>query len=171
METDTSSAKAWLTSTQIGAVGEAAVASGLILASEGRLAPFRPFADDDGLDLLVYDKLTRRSLPLQVKCRTGLDNELAGTVQFDVRLKTFASTSDGLVLFAILTRGQVGTAWLVPAAELETTARTSGDKLVVVASAKAGSKDRFSPYRHDGLEDVAEALTARFEAFIPHSPV
>ncbi|MEQ8282918.1 MAG: hypothetical protein RIC04_14270 [Parvibaculum sp.] len=56
-----------VTSTQIGAIGEAAVASALILGSGGRLAPFRPFADDDGVDLLVFDKVTRKAVPVQVK--------------------------------------------------------------------------------------------------------
>lgn len=45
-----------LTSTQIGAIGESVVAVGLTLTSQGRLAPFKPFADDDGIDLLIYDK-------------------------------------------------------------------------------------------------------------------
>ena len=55
-----------LTSTQIGAIGESVVAVGLTLTSQGRLAPFKPFADDDGIDLLIYDKETKRALPIQV---------------------------------------------------------------------------------------------------------
>jgi hypothetical protein len=42
-----------ITSTQTGAVGELTIAAGLIVASDGRLAPFKPVADDDGIDLLV----------------------------------------------------------------------------------------------------------------------
>ena len=53
-----------LTSTQIGAIGEAIVAAELTLASGGRLAPFKPFADDDGIDLLIYDKVTKRALKI-----------------------------------------------------------------------------------------------------------
>jgi len=56
------SAAAWTkkpTATQIGAIAEATVAAALTYHSDGRFGLFRPFADDDGLDLLVYDKLTR----------------------------------------------------------------------------------------------------------------
>ncbi len=63
-----------LTSTQIGAIGESVVAVGLTLTSKGRLAPFKPFADDDGIDLLIYDKETKRALPIQIKSRTKFDN-------------------------------------------------------------------------------------------------
>jgi hypothetical protein len=46
------------TTTQRGTVAEHVVAIELMMGSEGRLAPFKPIADDDGLDLLVYDKVT-----------------------------------------------------------------------------------------------------------------
>ena len=40
-----------LTSTQKGAIGEAIVGAQLMLASNGRLSPFRSIADDDGTEL------------------------------------------------------------------------------------------------------------------------
>ena len=61
-----------LTSTQIGAIGEDIVASGLMIASHGRLSPFQPVADDDGIDLLIYDKKTGKALPIQVKSRLSV---------------------------------------------------------------------------------------------------
>ena len=45
-----------LTTTQIGAIGEDVVSRGLMIASNGRFSPFKPVADDDGIDLLIYDK-------------------------------------------------------------------------------------------------------------------
>ena len=39
-------------------------------ASEGRLSPFQPLADDDGLDVLFFDKVTGNSVAIQLKCRT-----------------------------------------------------------------------------------------------------
>ncbi len=42
-----------MTDTQIGTIGEMTVASQLMLASDGRFSPFLPFADDDGIDLIV----------------------------------------------------------------------------------------------------------------------
>lgn len=151
-----------MTTTQIGAIGETMVASGLVLASSGRLAPFTPFADDDGIDQLIYDKRTRASLPLQIKSRTG--TEKAGTVQFDVRLSTFQCENGGLILYVLLDGCAVRMAWLIPVAELENVARHANGKLVIVASASPNSRDRFSQYRHDDLNGVAAALMEKFDA-------
>jgi len=43
-----------LTQTQIGSIGEVTVAAQLMLLSNGRLSPFLPFADDDGIDLFIF---------------------------------------------------------------------------------------------------------------------
>ena len=59
-----------LTSTQIGAIAESLVANAIMVHSKGRLSPFVPLADDDGIDLLVYDKRTGRAVSLQIKART-----------------------------------------------------------------------------------------------------
>ena len=149
------------TTTQIGAIGEAVVAFGLILASDGRLAPFKPVADDDGIDLLVFDKLTKRALPVQVKCRTGVDDDDAGTVQFDVRLKTFAPDGNGLVLAVLLDGLAVRTGWLLPVLDFDRIARRTATKLVMVASTKPDSRDRFSAFRHGSLESLASELIRR----------
>lgn len=58
-----------ITQTQIGTIGEMTVAAQLMLASDGRFSPFLPFADDDGIDLIIYDKATGVSMPVQVKAR------------------------------------------------------------------------------------------------------
>lgn len=65
-----------------------------MLRSEGRLSPFSPVADDDGIDLLIYDKLTGRALPAQVKSRTVAlkrrgKEDRGNTVHFEVRKATF----------------------------------------------------------------------------------
>ena len=56
-----------LSSTQKGKVTEQLVASALLIASNGRLALFVPLADDHGLDLIVLDKVTRRTIAIQVQ--------------------------------------------------------------------------------------------------------
>lgn len=147
-----------LTSTQIGAVGEAVVATGLMLASKGRLSPYKPIADDDGTDLLVVDKQTRQIIPIQVKSRTKVDDPRAETVQFDVRLKTFARDGKGYILAVLLDGADLRAAWLIPSGKLAevTTART--EKLVIVASAKSGAKDRCRQFRHDDFQSVARAI-------------
>jgi len=147
-----------LTSTQRGAIGEAVVASGLMLASGGRLSPYRPVADDDGVDLLLVDKLSRSIVQLQVKCRTKVDDAKAGTVQFDVQLGTFAEGAKGYVLLIMLDGAALRKAWLVPLSELRAVARSASDKLVIVASTKEQSKDRFRRFRHDSFDSIARAI-------------
>jgi hypothetical protein len=147
-----------LTSTQRGAIGESVAATGLMLASGGRLSPFRPIADDDGVDLLLVDKLSRSIVQLQVKCRSKVDDAKAETVQFDVQLNTFAKDAKGYVLGILLNGAQVRRAWLIPLADLCSVARSSSEKLVIVASAKDQSEDRFRRFRHDGFESVARVI-------------
>ena len=142
-----------LTSTQIGAIGESLVAAGLMAASGGRLAPFKPLADDDGIDLLLFDKLAGTAIPLQVKSRTGFDDPKAQTVQFDIQQSTFAER--GYSLLALLNGTAVRKVWLIPGERLAEVARRKAGKFVVVACAKAGSNDRYREFRHDSLEVVA----------------
>lgn len=151
-----------LTSTQIGAIGEAVVAVGLTLASGGRLAPFKPFADDDGIDLLIYDKLTKLALPVQVKSRTKFDNEKAQTVQFDVQRSTYTDQG-GSYLFAVVLDGSAMVcSWLVPMSDLRHSARSTKNKLSIVPSAKPTSNDRYTPYRRHSFEDAAAHLIQAF---------
>lgn len=149
-----------LTSTQIGAIGEAIIAAGLMHASGGRLCPFKPLADDDGTDFLVFDKLTKNALPIQLKCRTGFDDPQRQTAQFDIRLKTFAREGSGFLLAVVLEQTLVRAAWLIPARELTAVARATPEKLVVVACAKPDTKDKFKPYRHTDLASLAQAVCA-----------
>lgn len=149
------------TSTQVGAIGELITAAGILEASHGQLSPFKPLADDDGLDLLVLDKHSRKTVPLQIKCRRGFDKAGARTVQFDVRLKTFVESADGYVLCILLEGATARTLWLIPAAELRKVARPESEKLVVVASAKETSGDRFSPFRLTSFADVVSRILER----------
>lgn len=149
-----------LTSTQKGAIGESVVTTGLLLASKGQLSPYRPVADDDGIDLLLVDKLSRDIVQLQVKARTGVDNAEAETVQFDVRLNTFAQGTRGYLLGIQLDGSTVRKAWLIPLSGLRDVAKSSSEKLVVVASAKEASNDRFRKFRHDGFRSLARTILA-----------
>lgn len=60
-----------LTSTQKGAIAENIVANDVMIETEGRLSPFSPISDDEGIDFLIYDKHTGKSIPIQIKSRTG----------------------------------------------------------------------------------------------------
>ena len=64
-----------LTSTQIGTLAENLVTNELMIESSGRLSPFQPIADDDGIDVLIYDKVTGKALPIQIKARTNTINK------------------------------------------------------------------------------------------------
>ena len=82
------------TSTQIGAIAENLIANALMIESNGRLSPFSPVADDDGIDLLVYDKRSGRAIPVQVKSRTVAlkkrgSQERGNVVHFEVRAATY----------------------------------------------------------------------------------
>ena len=151
-----------LTSTQIGAIGESLVAAGLMVASGGRLAPFKPLADDDGIDLLLFDKLTGSAIPLQVKSRTGFDDPRAERVQFDVRHSTFAGR--GYTVMALVDGTTIRTLWLIPGDRLAEVAMRKADKLVVVACAKTGSNDRYREFRHDSPASVAEEILRHVSA-------
>ena len=72
-----------LSSTQIGTIAENHVANMLMITSGGRLSAFQPVADDDGIDLLIYDKKSGRALPAQVKSRTVTINRfrVAGAIR------------------------------------------------------------------------------------------
>lgn len=153
-----------LTTTQIGAVGESVAATGLVLASGGRLAPFRPYADDDGIDLLIYDKVSKAVMPLQVKSRTKVDNEKAMTVQFDTRKATFSDEGSSHLLALLLDGSELACAWLIPMVDLRQVSKESKTKYAVVASAKTTSNDRFTPYRHFSHEDLAKAVIAALSA-------
>lgn len=164
-DVDKSTSKS-MTMTQIGTIGEMTVAAQLMLASDGRFSPFLPFADDDGIDLIVYDKETGVSLPVQVKARTSAKLGKSDTILFDVRRKTF-NDHDGAFLLAILlnmTGGLILRAWLIPMSELADVARVGPEKLSITPSAKKESKDRYTPYRCVDMAEVARRLAAFLDA-------
>lgn len=158
-----------LSASQIGKIGESLAASQLMLASRGRLAPFLPLADDDGVDLLLLDKVTAAALAIQVKSRTRVDSARARTVEFNVRRATFAPRAGAYTLCLLLdAAGQGGgqgveAAWLLPNTELEAVSSCKTEKLVLTPSAKAGSRDRYAPYRCADLAAVCDRLLAALD--------
>ena len=150
--------------TQVGAIGECLTAAGILEGSAGRLSPFKPIADDDGMDLLVFDKLTRKAIPLQIKSRRTYDDTKAQTVQFDVRLKTFAWEGEGYLLCIKLDGAAIDTLWLIPAMDLFGVAKRSSTHLIVVPSAKPTSKDRLTPYRVKAFSEIAARIISHQQA-------
>lgn len=86
-----------LSSTQIGTIGENLLVNAVMKASKGRLSPFQPLADDGGLHVLFFDKLTGNSIAIQLKCRTApirkrSPDERGNVVHFQVRQATYHDT-------------------------------------------------------------------------------
>lgn len=151
-----------LSSTQIGKIAESLVAAQLMMASNGRLSPFAPLADDDGTDLVVVDKLTGLQSRIQVKCRQASRNAPPGTVQFDVRKKTFSATRDNYLLYVLLDPdpGLLWRAWLIPAVDLQNVAMDKNNKFVITPNPSPSSTDKYSSYRCADLGEVATLLAS-----------
>lgn len=147
-----------LTSTQKGKVTEQLVASALLIASNGRLAPFVPLADDHGIDLIVLDKVTRRSIAIQVK--SAMTNASRGTVQFDVRKQTYSMAKGEYLLMVVFepARMALAASWLIPMAVVPTVSTGLAEKYALVPSLKATANDRCRPYRHDDVYALAAAI-------------
>lgn len=151
---------AQLTSTQKGKVTEQLVASALLIASNGRLCPFVPLADDHGLDLIVLDKVTRRSVAIQVK--SAIANASRDTVQFDVRKQTYSAAEGEYLLMVVFEPARMGLAvsWLIPMTQVPKCSTEQAEKFALVPSLKATSNDRCRPYRHDDAHALVAALLA-----------
>jgi len=160
-----------LTSTQIGAIGENLLINAVMKASDGRLSPFQPLADDDGLDVLFYDKQTGNSVAVQLKCRTNTlrraGSEGRGkTVHFEVRHNTFNEARRAHLVGALCNDDLTDfvATWLIPMFELPQIARNISGKWVIRPSMANDSKDRFISYRCDTAIQLAERIIAICEA-------
>jgi hypothetical protein len=131
-----------LSSTQIGAIGENLLVNAVMKASNGRLSPFKPVADDDGLDVLFFDKETGNSVAIQLKCRTNTDGG-GNTAQFDVRKATF---KDHAFLVAALLNEDMTVfdcTWFIPMKELPEISNVKPSKYVITPNKAKDSKDKY----------------------------
>jgi len=156
--------------TQKGAIAENLIANWLMIGSSGRLSPYKPLADDGGIDLLVYDRQTKRTLLLQVKCRTrtnSMTNADRKTVRLNLRTATFQDQDNFYVAGVLLSSDlhSPEALWLIPSSYVQKHALTRNDKngqpmlLVVSCSSSADSKDKWSSFRsNDPCSFVEMAL-------------
>lgn len=142
-----------------------------MVESGGRLSPFTPQADDDGIDLLIYDKDSGRALPAQVKSRTVTlkkkgTEERGDVVHFEVRHATFRAERYAAAILVLTAKSgyEVDTAWVVPMASLPGIARRGETKFVVRASRSAKSKDRCTPYRCASPAELYDRILAMLAA-------
>jgi hypothetical protein len=143
-----------LSSTQIGAVAENLVASVLMIESRGRLSAFHPVADDDGIDLLIYDKASGTALPVQVKSRSvtlkrSRTKARGDTAHFQFRRSNFNLERLAAAVFILTNEDGYGMrcGWVVPMAEIPQLARKATKTFVIRANSSERSKDKYVKYR------------------------
>lgn len=160
-----------LTSTQIGAIGENLLVNAVMKASDGRLSPFQPLADDDGLDVLFFDKQTGNAVAVQLKCRTSTvrkrsSDERGSVVHFQVRQTTFNQARQAYLVGALCNEDltQFIVTWFIPMSDLPSLARDISGKWVIRPSMAENTKDRFVPYRCNTTGELADRIIAICEA-------
>lgn len=170
-----------LSSTQIGAIAENHVANALMITTGGRLSAFQPVADDDGIDLLIYDKRSGRALPAQVKCRTVTINrsgtqERSDIVHFELRKATYRERP-ACAIFVLLKEDATAIehAWVFPLSDMPKYARkgtVSDDakKYVIRCSRAPNTKDKHSAVRCPPSELGKRVLTLIEGAPAPPPP-
>lgn len=153
-----------ISETQKGSIAENLICNWLIIGSGGRLSPYQPVADDAGVDLLVYDRDTQRTLLLQIKGRTRTEATTAKKrgVRFNLRTATFEERPNfyiaGVLLDATLQMPEA--LWLIPSAVVERNAIHSrkdedgnSTRLAVCCSASCTSGDKWCQYRAHSIKD------------------
>jgi hypothetical protein len=138
-----------LSSTQIGAIAENLVANELMIESKGRLSPFQPIADDDGLDILIYDKVTGKAVPIQIKARTTTlkkrgTNTRGNIAHFEVKKSSHRDDRHALLLCVLLSPGLRSTerAWLLPLHDFPKLASVKESKYFIRANKLLSSNDK-----------------------------
>lgn len=165
-----------LSSTQIGAIGENLLVNAVMKASDGRLSPFQPLADDDGIDVLFFDKETGNAVAIQLKCRTVTlykpgTKERGNLAHFELRQTTFKEARRAYLVAALCDEALLGfeVTWFIPMSQIPVLARDISGKWVIRASKATSSADRFASYRCASAEELACRIIAACEAHGPTS--
>ncbi len=160
-----------LSSTQIGAIAENLAANELMIQSGGRLSPFQPIADDDGIDVLIYDKVTGLAIPIQIKARTNTINksgtqERGNIVHFEVRKSTHRDDRRAMLLCLLLDTSmrETARAWLMPLGELASITSERKEKYVIRANRDRTSTDKYRRFQCSDMGEVSKRLIEYFEA-------
>lgn len=163
-----------LSSTQIGAIGENLLVNAVMKASKGLLSPFKPVADDDGLDVLFFHKDTGNSVAIQLKCRTNTDmrnsKKRGNTAQFDVRKATFNDERHAFLVAVLLNKKMTDfdCAWFIPMNEMKKVGNEKSDKYVITPSKAEGCKDKYIKYRCENTDKLALHIIEE-GSMVPHS--
>lgn len=154
-----------LSSTQIGALAENLVANELMIESQGQLSPFQPIADDDGIDVLIYDKKSGASCPIQIKARTKTikkrnSKEPGNVVHFEVRKATFKENRNTVLLCVLLREDLRSTerAWLIPYSDVMQLSSDRSEKYVIRANKQLTSNDKYKQFQCKSMKEVSDRI-------------
>ena len=154
-----------LSSTQIGAIGENLLVNAVMKASDGRLSPFQPLADDDGLDVLFFDKVTGNSVAIQLKCRTVSirkrnSEERGNSVHFQVRQATFNQARRAYLVAALFNEEltEFVCTWFIPMSLLPEVGKDISSKYVIRPSKAVNSADKYVPFRCMSPEELVRRI-------------
>jgi hypothetical protein len=142
------------------------------------LSPFLPQADDDGIDLLIYDKESGRALPAQVKSRTVSlkkrgSEDRGNVVHFEVRRATYRTERFAAAILVLTAPDgyTIECAWVIPMNELPEVAREAATKFVVRASKSSQSRDRFTRFRCHSPAELYQKVLEQLLAGTPRRAV
>ena len=154
-----------LSTTQIGAIAESLVANAIMVQSKGRLSPFVPLADDDGIDLLVYDKKTGRAVSLQIKARTVTlfkpgTRERGNQCHFTIRQATFRHDRHAWLLGVLLAEDlcSIECGWVMPMSVLPKIANKKTKTFAISPNRGAASRDKFTEYRCQSADAIVKRI-------------
>ena len=160
-----------LTSPQVGVIGENLLVNAVMKARDGRLSPFTPIADGDGLDVLFFDKETGNSVAIQLKCRTVTtrkrrSDERGNVAYFQVRKATINEARRAYLLAALYNTEltEFVATWFIPMEQLRRVGRDASAKWVIQPSKAQASADRYMPYRCLTSLELAQRIVEVCEA-------
>ena len=157
MSTPSSTPK--LSPTHIGIIGENLLVHAVMKASGGRLSPFKPVADDDGLDVLFFDKETGNAVAIQLKCRTKTDSG-GNTAQFDVLEATYKEERRAFVVAALLNEKMTEfvCTWFISMEDVKSVGNKKTTKYVLKPSKADRSADKYRAFRCEDADELAKRI-------------
>jgi len=152
-----------ISESQKGRIIEQLVGATLILQSEGALRVSLPLVDDEGVDLVVGNRLNDKTLLLQIKSRFALTGR--GRYRANVRRATCEPNPNKFLLFVYYDKSQASlgdTCWLVRASEFcRLLSKQRETRPVYVFDSGFTSKaDMWTPFRLSMKEVAATVLKA-----------
>lgn len=158
-----------LSDNQKGRIIEQLVAATLMLQSDGTLRVSVPIVDDEGVDLVVGNRLNDKTLILQIKSRFNLNK---GRFKANVRRATCKPDANRFLLFVLFEKASATlgeSCWLVPAYEFcsRLSKQNRKDKKYLFISSFTSPRDMWKPFRL-GIKDLAKNIEKELE-MIPSS--